>query len=161
MAGHVRLELGNVVANYPFERSLRFLASQQIPASRVGRGPVRNSLDHLAAGLQGSISHSQWRALGMLFDASAWRGIELDVFGNDEEYNIHLRIEGLTRPWQSYRQSFRANPRWRTFKFQFQDFTPYRIDTTLDTRRLRRVGLVAIGRAFSTDLSVGGLRYLA
>jgi hypothetical protein len=98
---------------------------------------------------------------GKAIDASTWRGIELDVFGNDEEYNIHLRTEGLTRPWQSYRQSFRADPRWRKFKFQFQDFTPYRTDTTLDTRRLRRVGLVAIGRAFSADLSVGGLRYLA
>jgi hypothetical protein len=98
---------------------------------------------------------------GKAIDASAWGGIELDVFGNDEGYNIHLRTEGLTRPWQSYRQSFRADPRWRTFKFQFQDFTPYRTDTTLDTRRLRRVGLVAIGRAFSADLSVGGLRYLA
>src|SRR5271166_926849 len=97
---------------------------------------------------------------GKAIDASAWRGIELDVFGNDEEYNIHLRTEGLTRPWQSYRQSFRADPRWRTFKFQFQDFLPYRTDTALDTRRLRRIGLVAIGRTFSADLSVAGLRYL-
>jgi hypothetical protein len=38
---------------------------------------------------------------------------------------------------------------------------PYRTDTPLDTRRLRRIGVVAIGRAFSADLSVGGLRYLA
>ena len=98
---------------------------------------------------------------GKAIDASAWRGIELDVFGNDEDYNIHLRTENLIRPWQSYRQSFHADPRWRTFQFQFQDFTSYRTDTTLDTRRLRRVGLVAIGRAFSADLSVGGLRYLA
>ena len=97
---------------------------------------------------------------GKAMDASAWRGIELDVFGNDEEYNIHLRTEDLTRPWQSYRQSFRADPRWRTVQFQFQDFTPYRTDTALDARKLRRIGLVAIGRAFSADLSVGGLRYL-
>lgn len=32
---------------------------------------------------------------GKAIDASAWRGIELDVFGNEEEYNIHLRTEGL------------------------------------------------------------------
>jgi hypothetical protein len=30
-------DLGNVVANYPFERSLRFLASQQIPATETIR----------------------------------------------------------------------------------------------------------------------------
>jgi hypothetical protein len=97
---------------------------------------------------------------GKAVDASAWRGIELDVFGNDEEYGIHLRTEDLTRPWQSYRQSFRAEPQWRTVPFRFQDFTPYRTDVALDTRRLRRIGVVAIGRAFSADLAIGGLRYL-
>jgi hypothetical protein len=30
-------DLGNVVANYPFERSLRFLASQRIPATETIR----------------------------------------------------------------------------------------------------------------------------
>jgi hypothetical protein len=98
---------------------------------------------------------------GKAIDASAWRGVELDVLGNDEEYNIHLRTEDLTRPWQSYRQSFRADPWWRTVRFQFQDFMPYRTDTALDTLRLRRIGLVAIGRTFSADLSVAGLRYLS
>ena len=36
---------------------------------------------------------------GGAVDASAWRGIELDVFGNGEEYGIHLRTPDLTRPW--------------------------------------------------------------
>jgi Complex I intermediate-associated protein 30 (CIA30) len=94
-------------------------------------------------------------------DASAWQGVEFDVFGNGEEYSIHLRTEDLTRPWQSYRHTFRADSQWRTVQCRFQDFVPYRTDTPLDTRRLRRIGVVAIGRAFSADLSVGGLRYLA
>jgi hypothetical protein len=98
---------------------------------------------------------------GKAIDASTWRGIELDVFGATTRSTIFTCVPRVCRPGQSYRQSFRADPRWRKFKFQFQDFTPYRTDTTLDTRRLRRVGLVAIGRAFSADLSVGGLRYLA
>ena len=40
---------------------------------------------------------------GKAVDASAWQGIELDVFGNNEEYGIHLRTEDLNRPWQFYR----------------------------------------------------------
>jgi len=32
------------------------------------------------------------------FDASAWTGLQLDVFGNDEEYGVHLRTSDLTRP---------------------------------------------------------------
>jgi hypothetical protein len=95
---------------------------------------------------------------GEAVDLSAWSGIELDVFGNGEEYGVHLRTSDLTRPWQSYRQSFRADPAWRTAQFRFQDFAPYRADVALDTRRLRRLGLVAIGRAFSADLAVGGVR---
>ena len=98
---------------------------------------------------------------GKAVDASARQGIELDLFGNSEEYGIHLRTEDLTRPWQSYRQSFRADPQWRTIQFRFQDFLPYQTDTPLNTRRLRRLGVVAIGRAFSADLAIGGLRYLA
>jgi hypothetical protein len=97
---------------------------------------------------------------GNAADASPWQGVELDVFGNGEEYGVHLRTEDLTRPWQSYRQSFHADPQWRTIQFRFKDFVPYRTEVPLDTRRLRRIGLVAIGRAFSADLAVGGLRYL-
>ena len=98
---------------------------------------------------------------GKAVDASPWQGVEFDVLGNGEEYGIHLRTEDLSQPWQSYRQSFRAEPQWKTVRFRFQEFLPYRTETPLDTRRLRRIGVVAIGRAFSADLAVGGLRYLA
>ncbi len=97
---------------------------------------------------------------GSAVDASAWRGLELDVFGNGEDYGVHLRTEDLSRPWQSYRQGFRAEPRWRTIHLAFRDFVPYRTDIPLNVRRLRRIGVVAIGRAFSADLAVGALRYM-
>jgi Complex I intermediate-associated protein 30 (CIA30) len=97
---------------------------------------------------------------GKAKDASNWAGVELDVFGNGEEYNVHLRADDLTQPWQSYRQSFRATAQWQTFQFGFQDFTPYRTDIALNVRRLRRIGIVAIGRAFPADICVGGLRYM-
>jgi len=98
---------------------------------------------------------------GGAVDVSAWFGIELDVFGNGEEYGVHLRTSDLTRPWQSYRQSFRADPQWQTIPFRFQEFVPYRTDVPLNTRRLKRIGVVAIGRAFSADLSVAGVRLIA
>ena len=43
-------------------------------------------------------------------DASAWDGIRLDVLGNDQTYNLHLRTTDIRRPWESYRQSFNAPP---------------------------------------------------
>lgn len=93
-------------------------------------------------------------------DASAWDGIELDVFGNGQEYRVHLRTDALTKPWQSYRQVFTADAQWRTVQLPFDHFVAHRTDVPLDTRRLRRLGLVAIGRAFSADLSLGGLRFM-
>ncbi len=93
-------------------------------------------------------------------DASAWSGIELDVFGNGEEFGLHLRTDALTKPWQSYRQIFTADTEWRTVRLPFDRFIPYRTDTPLDTHRLRRVGVVAIGRARSCDLALGGLRFM-
>ena len=97
---------------------------------------------------------------GDAVDASAWRGMELDVFGNGEDYGVHLRTQDLERPWQSYRQSFRAEPRWQAIQLPFQDFVPHRTDISLNLARLKRLGIVAIGRAFSADLAVGGLRYM-
>jgi len=96
---------------------------------------------------------------GGVVDASAWSGIELDVFGNGESYGIHLRTDALARPWQSYRQVFFADAQWRTVRVPFERFVPHRTDAGFDTDRLRRIGLVAIGRAFSCDVALGGLRY--
>jgi hypothetical protein len=93
-------------------------------------------------------------------DASGGDGIAIDVFGNGEDYGVHLRTDYLARPWQSYRQNFTASADWRTVVLRFSTFVPYRTDIPLDTRRLRRIGLVAIGRAFRCDLAIGGLRYI-
>lgn len=97
---------------------------------------------------------------GGFVDAGAWGGIALDVFGNGEEYAVHLRTDALTRPWQSYRQRFSAVAEWRHVQLPFENFVPHRTDVLLDTHRLRRIGLVAIGRAFSCDLALGGLRFM-
>ncbi len=96
---------------------------------------------------------------GGTIDASGFSGIELDVLGNGETYGLHLRTADVARPWQSYRQAFRANERWETVRLPFAGFEAHRIDAPLDLRRLRRFGLVAIGRAFSADLSVGRVAF--
>jgi hypothetical protein len=96
---------------------------------------------------------------GGVVDASAFRGIAVDVYGDGEIYGLHLRTPDLTRPWQSYRTAFLAGDGWMTLFLPFADFVPHRTDVPLDTRRLRRLGIVAIGRSFSPDLSVGGVRF--
>lgn len=90
-------------------------------------------------------------------DASAYSGFLLEVYGNNQEYNLHLRSGDVWLPWQSYRASFRAPARWQTLRLPFTEFSGYRIGKKLDLTQLERIGLVAIGRAFTADLCIGKL----
>ena len=92
-------------------------------------------------------------------DASSYTGLALDILGNDQRYNLHLRTADVTRPWQSYRAEFIAPHHWTTIKLPFSEFTPHRLTAPLDLSSLRRVGLVGIGRAFAADLALGDLRF--
>ncbi len=93
-------------------------------------------------------------AAGETLDASNYTGLRLVVRGNGEQYGLHLRTSDNVRPWQSYRAQFTAPPTWQTIELPFAAFAPYRLDAPLDVTRLRRIGLVAIGRAFFADLAV-------
>jgi len=92
------------------------------------------------------------------FDASLWAGIELDVFGNEETYEVRLRTSQLSRPWQSFRATFQASTHWKTVRLSFCDFAPHRHDLQFDPAQLRRIGVLAIGREFQADVAVAALR---
>ena len=92
-------------------------------------------------------------------DASAFTGIVIDVYGNDEAYNLHLRTDDLWLPWQSYRATFQAPPGWQTLQLPFAEFSPYKTRSALDVTELERIGVVAIGRAFTADLCIGRLAF--
>jgi hypothetical protein len=94
-----------------------------------------------------------------VLDASTFLGIRLVVRGNYEQYSIHLRTPDNIRSWQSYRAQFTATPSWETIDLPFSIFIPHRHDIPIDTKRLRRIGIVAIGRAFYADLAVAKVSF--
>lgn len=94
-------------------------------------------------------------------DATSWAGIQFDVIGNGETYNLHLRTMDLQRPWESYRQSFQAPTNWSCIKLPFSGFTPHRTERPLRISRLRRLGIVAIGREFDADIAISDIRFYA
>jgi hypothetical protein len=96
---------------------------------------------------------------GDTIDASGFTGVRIFVRGNGEKYSVHLRTPDNVRPWQSYRAHFTAGSDWETMDLPFETFVPYRLEAPLDTTRLRRIGLVAIGRAFYADLAVSELAF--
>lgn len=112
-------------------------------------GPVR--LDNNGGFIQAALNLSP---AAEVFDASAFAGLRLSVRGNGERYALHLRTTDNTRPWQSYRASFVAGAELKTVDLPFQDFEPHRLQAPLDVTRLKRIGLVAIGRAFQADVTL-------
>jgi hypothetical protein len=98
---------------------------------------------------------------GSDFDGSTYHGIQVDVLGNDNVYDLRLRTSNLTRPWQSYRTSFNGTSDWSTVKLAFTDFIPHKTDVPFDARHLRRIGVLGIGRVFDADVAISSVRFLA
>lgn len=94
---------------------------------------------------------------GGAFDASSWTGLAIDICSPPEIYGLHLRTTDLTRPWQSFRAELSITPDWQRHFLPFEAFHPHRTEAALNPARLRRVGLIAIGRAFRADVAMGGL----
>jgi hypothetical protein len=92
-------------------------------------------------------------------DLSGLAGVRLLVRGNSERYGCHLRTTACRRPWQSYRADFVASAVAAMVELPFAEFVQHRIDHPLDPASLRRVGLVAIGRAFDADLAVAEVAF--
>jgi len=92
-----------------------------------------------------------------LLDASAFDGIRLVVRGDGSDYNVHLKTAATNLPWQSYRAQFPTAPQWRESRLPFSAFQPHRLVPALDIARLKRLGIVAIGRAMPTNLCIAEL----
>ena len=95
---------------------------------------------------------------GEVFDASDYTGIALDVLGNGEVYDLRLRTDALTRPWQSFRTAFTAPTTWTTVTLPFSAFVPHRTEAAFDAADLRRIGVLAIGREMQADIAVTNVR---
>lgn len=86
--------------------------------------------------------------------AARMDGIGLRVIGNGEAYNVHLRTSYLWLPWQSYRATFETSTQWQEILLPFETFEPYKTSTPLDPAKIRRIGIVAIGREFEADVCI-------
>lgn len=136
------------------------LSQGRLAAGQIdGRPALRLTGDVSLANNGGFVQMALDLARDGVVDARGWTGIALTVSGNDENYKMHLRTADLTRPWQSYRADFTARAAPLVIRLPFTAFTPHRTTAVLDLSRLRRIGLVAIGRAFKADLVLYDLRF--
>ena len=93
------------------------------------------------------------------FKVSSAQGIRLLVRGNNETYNVHLRTSDMWLPWQSFRSSFKASHEWQQLSLPFDQFNSYKTIKKLNTSKLKRIGIVAIGRDFEADICIAAIEF--
>ena len=54
---------------------------------------------------------------GADFDGSAYEGVEFLVYGNDEDYNVHVRTADCGWYDETYRATVRVEPRWQQLAY--------------------------------------------
>jgi len=87
-----------------------------------------------------------------------YTGIALEVLGNNESYNVHLKQRGLFLPWQSFRSTLVAKDEWQQIKVPFASFTPYKTSQKLKPEKINQLAIVGIGREFNADVCVAAIR---
>lgn len=87
-------------------------------------------------------------------NASDYKGLELMVYGNNEDYNIHVRTSDCSWHDESYRMTFFAEPRWQRLRVPWDAFEPNRITEPLDSSSLQRIGILGWMREFKADIAL-------
>jgi len=96
---------------------------------------------------------------GRSFDARRFTGVKLRAKGNSQQYAIHLRTAETRMPWQYYQAAFSTNGQWQEIKIPFTLFKPDSLQSPLNTRTLKSVAIVAIGREFEADIFVDEIAF--
>ncbi|MAH87841.1 MAG: CIA30 family protein [Kiloniella sp.] len=93
--------------------------------------------------------------------AERYRGIEIDVSGNGEDYNVHLTTTRSFPPWRFYKHSFATSSAWTRHRLPWEDFTSESFRRALDPRTINRLNLTAYARDFEADLAVSRIALFA
>lgn len=94
-------------------------------------------------------------------DASEYRGLELLVYGNDEDYNVHVRTADCGWYDDSYRKTFFAPAEWQRVQIPWGDFEPNRVTAPLDSSRLTRIAILGWMREFEADIALAEIALYA
>jgi len=85
-------------------------------------------------------------------DASEYSGLELLVYGNDEDYNVHIRTSDCGWYDESYRHTLLVPAQWQRIRIPWQDFTANKVNKPLDPSSLQRIALLGWMREFQADI---------
>ena len=87
-------------------------------------------------------------------DGSAYKGLEMLVYGNNENYNVHVRTADCGWYDESYRYTFFSKPEWQQLRIPWADFKPNGLDVPLDSSRVNRIAILGWMREFHADIAL-------
>ena len=94
-------------------------------------------------------------------DGSAYKGIELLVYGNNEDYNVHVRTADCGWYDESYRYTFFAKPEWQQVQIAWADLKANGVKAPLDSSRINRIAILGWMREFQADISLARIALYA
>lgn len=87
-------------------------------------------------------------------DGSAYKGLELLVYGNSENYNVHVRTADCGWYDESYRYTFFVKPEWQQLRIPWAEFKPNGLDAPLNSSRVNRIAILGWMREFQADIAL-------
>jgi hypothetical protein len=92
-------------------------------------------------------------------EGKLYKGLRIQVRGNNEEYALHIRTKYLFLPWQYYQSTFIAKDEWKIIELPFKSFKKSNFYQPSDVSSIdiQTIGVVAIGRNFQANID---LRYI-
>ena len=90
-----------------------------------------------------------------------YNGVYIKVFGNERNYNLHLRTGLTLAPWQYYSYTFFSSKKWIEIRAPFIEFKKsnfYQPKSILG-QNIKSVGLVAGFDNFKSDICLGEIGF--
>jgi hypothetical protein len=87
-------------------------------------------------------------------DGSAYKGIEMLLHGNNEDYNVHVRTAECGWYDESYRYTFFAKPEWQQLRIPWAEFKPNGVKVALNSSRVNRIAILGWMREFQADIAL-------
>jgi len=94
-------------------------------------------------------------------DGSAYRGIELLIHGNNEDYNVHVRTADCGWYDESYRKTIFVKPEWQRVQIAWDEFEPNGLSAPLDSSTINRIAVLGWMREFTADVALAEISLYA
>ena len=90
-----------------------------------------------------------------------YEGIYLKVYGNKENYSIHIRTALTMAPWQYYKFNFQTTNQWNEIRAPFSEFKKSNVyqPNNLIGQKVKSIGLVAGFKDFKANVCLSEIGF--